>query len=171
MLKAVFTMPLRQQSKIITGSFTLFLNDALYVYKVDPENIENSLVARWPATSGLPGYQTEDHFWTRGKGPCPRTLPGRREYTMNIRGRYPLAKKGIEGIFYPMSPDPIRQVGGGDGMRSEIGVHLDKNVDGSSGCIVLRITDKQYEEFNSFMWSLLTKFDIKDTIPFEVVYT
>ncbi|MEG4633663.1 hypothetical protein QUB56_29485 [Microcoleus sp. AR_TQ3_B6] len=40
----------------------------------------------------------------------------------------------MEGFFFHISPDPV---GSGDRIRSELGVHYDANVPGTSGCIGL----------------------------------
>lgn len=84
----------------------------------------------YAATSGLAGYQSLSHIWSKGKGPLP---PG--QYVVTTSPTI-LAKKGIEGEFYHITPDPIFNEKLGV-TRGEFGIHLDANVPGTSGCIGL----------------------------------
>lgn len=152
-LNFVFTMGLKESNELLVGKLSLLDG--------------KELIGSWPATSGLAGYQTEDHFWVRGKGLIPRTIKGKRDYTVDVKGRYPSALKGIEGMAYRIFPDPIRQVGPGGGLRSEVMIHRDANWPGSSGCIVLRIDEPAYKVFNDLVWKVAGKFD---DVPLDVIY-
>jgi len=76
----------------------------------------------------LPDYQRPDDQWVRGKGPIPQG-----EYKIPTEP-YWLNTRGVEGLFYHITPEPV---GSGDRIRSELGVHFDANVPGTSGCIGL----------------------------------
>jgi hypothetical protein len=80
------------------------------------------------ATSGLPNYQRPGDQWERGKGPIPK---GKYEIPSQA---YWSETRGVEGLFFHITPDPV---GSGDRIRSELGVHWDANVPGTSGCIGL----------------------------------
>lgn len=112
--KLAFTMPLQTSKKLILGSLTL--------------HYPNGEMIDYLATSGLPDYQRPDDQWVRGKGPIPA-----REYEIPTEP-YWVDTRGIEGFFFHITPDPV---GSGDRIRSELGVHYDANVPGTSGCIGL----------------------------------
>jgi len=110
----VFTMPLGISQSLITGSLKLIYPDGQ--------------VIDYLATSGLPDYQRPGDQWIRGKGPIPQG-----EYEIPTEP-YLLETRGVEGFFFHITPDPV---GSGDRIRSELGVHYDANVPGTSGCIGL----------------------------------
>jgi hypothetical protein len=140
MLRTQFLMKLGDSPSLLTGQFEILDDD--------------KVLKAYPATSGVAGYQSSiDDTWRRGRGPIPRSIPGKRDYSINIKGRYSLATKGIEGLAYPISPDPIISLEG-DASRSEIMLHRDANVPGSAGCIVLRVSVDEYKEFNDYIWSI-----------------
>lgn len=157
-LRAQFLMTLKPSSTLVEGLFEI-LDDT------------NNVLKSIRASSGIPSAQTLDDVWRRGRGPIPPTVPGKREYSINIVGRYYLAAKGISGLSYPISPDPIYQIGG-PGMRSEIMLHWDANGDvspGSAGCIVLRVTEKEYDEFNDWILKAVKEHN-QISIPLLVAY-
>ena len=110
----VFTMPLGNSQGLITGILKLIYPDGQ--------------VVDYLATSGLPDYQRPDDQWVRGKGPIPKG-----EYEIPTEA-YWLETRGVEGLFFHITPDPV---GSGSRIRSELGVHYDANVPGTSGCIGL----------------------------------
>ena len=114
MFQLIFTMPLGVSQKLIFGSLKL-------VYP-DGQTID------YLATSGLPDYQRPDDQWVRGKGPIPEG-----EYEIPTEP-YWLDTRAVEGLFFHITPDPV---GSGDRIRSELGIHWDANVPGTSGCIGL----------------------------------
>jgi N-acetylmuramoyl-L-alanine amidase len=111
---AKFEMELAPSKELILGKLT-FYND------------RKAQIGTWVATSGQPGFQTAEHYRTKKKGLCP-PYKGLEILTAG----YPLTTIGVEGMFYPIVPSPIPGYG-----RSEIGLHKDANVPGSSGCIVV----------------------------------
>jgi len=88
----------------------------------------NGEIIDYLATSGLPDWQRPEDQWTRAKGPIPAG-----EYQIPSEP-YWLDTRGVEGLFYHITPDPV---GSGDRTRSELGIHFDANVPGTSGCIGL----------------------------------
>jgi hypothetical protein len=110
----IFTMPLGKSQNLITGSLKL-------VYP-DGQTID------YLATSGLPDWQRPGDQWARGKGPIPE---GNYEIPTEP---YFVESRGVEGLFFHVTPDPV---GSGDRIRSELGVHFDANVPGTSGCVGL----------------------------------
>jgi hypothetical protein len=115
MYKLTFTMPLAITQELILGSLKLIYPDGQ--------------VIDYLATSGLPDWQRPTDQWVRGKGPIPAgdyQIPS-EPYWLNTRG--------VEGLFFHITPDPV--IGSGDRVRSELGVHWDANVPGTSGCIGL----------------------------------
>jgi len=114
MHKLIFSMPLRISQELITGSLKLIYPDGQ--------------VIDYLATSGLPDWQRPSDQWERGKGPIPQG-----EYEIPTEP-YLSNTRGVEGFFFHITPDPV---GSGNRIRSELGVHYDANVPGTSGCIGL----------------------------------
>lgn len=112
------------------------------------------------ATSGSIGYQYRGAEKIVGKG----QIPEGNHWKINTKG-YWLDTKGVEGIFFHITPDPYR----GNGFsRSELGLHRDANVPGSAGCIVVR--DSQI--FNNQIVSYLTGLSREqETVNLTVQYT
>jgi len=118
-----FTMTLGLSRNLIVGNLKLIYPDG---QEVD-----------YLATSGLPDWQRPEDQWSRGKGPIPAG-----EYEIPSQP-YWLETRGVEGLFFHITPDPV---GSGDRIRSELGVHFDANMPGTSGCVGL--TDwEQWEGF------------------------
>ena len=128
--RAVFKMSPHLTSELITGHLTFY----------DDSGTQLSSVV---ATSGMPNFQSPQHYRIRGKGLIP-PYKGLRIVTAG----YPLTTLGVEGMFYPIVPDPIPGYG-----RSEIGLHRDANVPGSAGCIVVVNSDS----FKRLVVPLLSK--------------
>jgi len=112
----IFTMPLEISQKLILGNLRLVYPDGQTI--------------NYLATSGLPDFQRPTDQWVRGKGPIPQ---GDFGYSIPTKP-YPVDTRGVEGLFFHITPDPV---GSGDRIRSELGIHYDANVPGTSGCIGL----------------------------------
>lgn len=140
-----FHMDLEPSSALRAGSLRFF-------------DASGNLVRREPCTSGLPGYQDHDDIWTRGAGPCP-PVSGQ---AIRFSSGYHLKKRGIEGWFFPMLPDPIMRNGAVG--RSEIGLHRDANVPGTAGCLGLLLSKAEYDEFVAWAKPL-------GDLPLMIVYT
>lgn len=140
-VEAVFTMAQRRTSQLIEGNLT-FTRDGGQLLRV-------------VATSGSAGYQYPGAHSVRGRG-C---LPPSRTWKISTSGYY-LATKGVEGMFYHITPDPFLG-------RSELGLHRDANVPGSAGCIVVRSSTIFNEKVVPLIDSLKGK---QSHIPLSVIY-
>jgi hypothetical protein len=109
--------------------------------------------ARFTASSGAPGYQYAGDRTVRGA----RLIPPAPDWKINLPG-YPLATKGIEGWFWPITPDP--RFG-----RSRIGSHRDANALGSAGCIV--VPNPEYPRLKTYLDRLSER---QKAIDLAVVY-
>lgn len=89
-----------------------------------------------PASAGLPGWQEAGHWMLKGKGPIPPScvLGAGRPYLLSLVAEQRPNDKGIEGPFYRISPNSVRV--SKEVERNGFGFHMDRNVIGSSGCIV-----------------------------------
>jgi hypothetical protein len=114
MHELAFTMSLGKSKELISGSLKL-------IYP-------NGEIIDYLARSGLPDWQRPEDQWTRAKGPIHAG-----EYAIPSEA-YWLDTRGVEGLFFHITPDPV---GSGDLTRSELGIHYDANVPGTSGCIGL----------------------------------
>jgi hypothetical protein len=141
----IFTMSLGISQKLILGNLKLIYPDGT---EID-----------YLATSGLPDYQRPDDQWARGKGP----IPAGEEYQIPSEP-YWLKTRGIEGLFFHITPDPVRS---GDLIRSELGIHFDANVPGTSGCIGL-INKEGWDWFCRRM-AQIASLGVK-TLPLKVRY-
>ena len=141
-VNAVFTLKQARSSQLINGSLTFF-EDGKEILKV-------------VATSGIGGFQYAGAHTIRGKG-C---LPPANDWKISTSG-YNLTTPGVEGMFYHITPDPRPP-------RSELGLHRDAHVPGSSGCIVVRDSNT----FNTQVVPLIKRLkDKQSQIPLSVVYT
>jgi hypothetical protein len=138
---AVFRLKQAKSNQLIDGSLTFF-EDGQEKFKVD-------------ATSGIAGHQYAGAHTVPRKG-C---LPPSDNWKISTSGYY-LKTKGVEGMFYHITPDP--QFG-----RSELGLHRDANVPGSAGCIVVRDSKIFNDKVVPFVNSLKDK---QSQIPLSVVY-
>lgn len=73
--------------------------------------------------------------------------------------------KGVDGNFYRISPFAMTTDKGGK--RSDFGIHLDKNNDGSLGCIVMN--QKNFSDYQNTMTRIRN--EGVTSIPLIVVYS
>lgn len=117
----------------------------------------------WVATSSVSSKQYSESFHVRGglippQYRCPK-LPKYDVLTNPI----PLPHvKGVEGNFYKIEPHFVVTDRGTT--RSDFGIHLDANVPGSLGCIVL--SESRFYDFESRIGEL----DV-DSVPLFVQYS
>jgi len=131
----LFKMELKTSTKLLEG--TLEALDASGVVQ-----------HTFRVTSGLAGFQKKGDQGTKNLGPIPSCEKvGITSYAVKTKGDNQSDVKGVEGMFYHITPDPVKV---GSVERSEFGIHFDANVPGSAGCIVLR--DKsEWTRFKAFM--------------------
>lgn len=98
------------------------------------------LIDVYEATSGLPGWQAPGDRNVRAKGPIPdpKFTPDRLAMFVITKPIDSRGVKGIDGNFYPITPTAIRTP---VRTRSAFGLHADKNIPGTAGCI--GITDDE----------------------------
>jgi hypothetical protein len=117
----LFHLDTNQDSSLIEGRLLLIDND--------------EILDKYRATSGLPNYQSYTNICTKGKGAIPPQHEAKiKNYQVATTPLYMPGTKGVEGNFYQISPDFVKV---GNTERGDFGVHADKNVPGSSGCVVL----------------------------------
>ena len=116
----------------------------------------------WTATSSISTKQQPESFHQRG-GIIPP------QYRCNIpcwsveTSPIPMPKtKGVEGNFYKINPHSVTTDKGE--IRGDFGIHLDANVPGSMGCIVLNPVN--FAKFESIMKALKVS-----SIPLFVFYS
>jgi len=112
----LFTMPLGISANLILGNLRLIYPDGQII--------------DYLATSGLPDWQRPEDQWSLAKGPLPAG-----EYKFPTEP-YWLDTRGVEGLFFHLTSDPVIK-SDRTRTRSELGVHWDANVPGTSGCIGL----------------------------------
>ncbi len=120
----------------------------------------------WRATSSIASKQYPESFQERGglippQYRCPK-LPN---YTVKTQ---PIALphiKGVEGNFYKIDPYFVTTDKGT--IRGDFGIHLDGNVPGSLGCIVM--SQDRFNDFESKMGVL--KGEGLDCLPLFVQYS
>jgi len=126
----------------------------------------DSTKAIWSATSSVAGKQYAESFHERGGliPPAYRLKKG-GDWRVSTTPIPMTSTKGVEGNFYKIDPHAVVTDRGGE--RSDFGVHLDANVPGSMGCIVM--DKKNFAEFESMMKSL-AKANVKQ-VPLVVIYS
>ena len=108
----------------------------------------------WLALSSVESKQDREGFHKRG-GMIPpnyRTLNAKK-YTVNLTPIPMPSNKGVRGNFYQILPFKITTDCGGK--RSDFGIHLDANVPGSMGCIVL--DQRRFTSFENTVCRLKNK--------------
>lgn len=90
----------------------------------------------WMATSSYATKQYPESFHERGGLLPPQyRVKDLKNYTVNTTPIDLSNNKGVAGNFYQISPFAVTTDRGGQ--RSDFGIHLDANVEGSLGCIVM----------------------------------
>ena len=94
----------------------------------------NKILDEFRATSGCAGWQEPNEVSARGKGPIPKNSEvGIPHYTVQTNPLNLAHVKGVEGLFYKIDPHSVI-IGGV--ARGDFGIHADRNVPGSAGCVV-----------------------------------
>lgn len=121
-------------------------NPDLEVGRLSLNSLSEGTIQVWQATSSIGTKQKASDIHERGGYIPPQyRVFGLKNYLVQIKP-IPLPEvKGVEGNFYRILPHEVRTDEGGK--RSDFGIHLDANVPGSLGCIVLEKTRfEQFEE-------------------------
>jgi hypothetical protein len=147
-LGAVFSMKLRDQSKMIYGTFEITGPDGKSLYA-------------GVATSGLQGHQHPGDFWEVGRGVVPPTGDDRFIITAVYATDAPMGRR------YQITPEKVWNADHTKS-RSAFRVHFDGGVPGSAGCIVTPSRD-DYDKIIALFAALNAKGISK--IPLELNYT
>lgn len=89
----------------------------------------------WTATSSIASKQNPESFHERGGIIPPQYRCGIPCWTVDTKPIPMPQVKGVAGNFYKINPHEVTTDRGGT--RGDFGIHLDANVPGSMGCIVL----------------------------------
>ena len=120
----------------------------------------------WLAASSYSTKQYPESFHERGGYlPSEYRVPGLKNWTVDTRPVDLTHVKGVAGNFYRIAPFEFKTDKGGK--RSDFGIHLDANVPGSLGCIVMN--EKRFADFEGAMTGLRNN-DIF-TVPLYVRYS
>jgi hypothetical protein len=105
----------------------------------------------WLATSSYATKQYAESFHERG-GLLPPQYRVKQltNYTVRTKPLNLSHHKGVKGNFYQIFPFSVQTDKGGQ--RSDFGIHLDANVEGSLGCIVMNA--KRFQQFEQAMTKL-----------------
>lgn len=129
-------------------------------------HLEKGVLEIWKSTSSIASKQYPESFHERGGLiPPPYRCKNLDKYTVNLKP-IPLPHvKGVEGNFYKINPHFVVTDKGGQ--RGDFGIHLDGNVPGSLGCIVM--TEDRFSQFEFQMKELL---NMKvESLPLFVQYS
>ena len=126
--------------KVMTFAFDNFVGEnsqGLEKGKIKLMTGDSNLL--FQATSGLPGFQTLNSSSQKSKGRIPTCSQAKiTNYFVKTKPVYLPHVKGVNGNFYPIVPFAVFV---GKYQRSDLGVHKDTNVPGSSGCLVITLDD------------------------------
>ena len=108
---------------------------------------DGGILGRWVATSGLGAYQDIGGWSKQGGGVIPPTYqcnPTFDNYWVETKPIDLSHVRGVEGMAYPITPWEVRTKQGVS--RSDLLIHLDANVPGSMGCVVV-VGEDEYADF------------------------
>lgn len=104
----------------------------------------------WVATTSQANSQQPESFHQKG-GPIPPQYRCKIKNWEVLTNPIPMPNlKGVEGNFYKIDPHTVTTDKGG--FRGDFGIHLDANVPGSMGCIVMN--RERFSDFESIMKKL-----------------
>ena len=128
-------------------------------------HLEDGYLQVWRATSSTANKQERgDQFKWGGLLPANKDTKTKK-YTVVTDPIDLSHNKGVAGNFYKIEPFVVKTITGK--YRSDLGIHLDANVPGSLGCIVMNSFN--FTEFEEYMTNLRER-GIKN-IPLFVQYT
>ncbi|MEM8779996.1 MAG: hypothetical protein AAGF26_14215 [Cyanobacteria bacterium P01_G01_bin.49] len=115
------------------------------------EHIDRGHQNIWKATSSHRRGQGKESFhnWG-GMLPPAYRCPLVTQLRVNTTPINLAHVRGVDGNFYKISPYEMKTDKGGK--RSDFGIHLDKNADGSLGCIVM--SQKNFSDFQNTLTRL-----------------
>ena len=120
----------------------------------------------WIATSSHAALQDKEDFHQKG-GLIPPAYrcPDLGSWTVETNPISMPNNKGVQGSFYKINPYLVKTDKGGS--RGDFGIHLDANVEGSLGCIVM--DERRFKIFENWM-SKIKQEGFKE-LPLTVIYS
>lgn len=128
---------------------------------------ENGIVNLWVSTSSIASKQYSEAFHKRGGliPPAYRLKKGQPKQYHVVTKPLPMQwNPGVAGNFYKIEPFTVITDTGGS--RGDFGIHIDGNVPGSLGCIVMSA-----ERFKTFEHEMTVIRKYCDKIPLHVIYS
>jgi len=116
----------------------------------------------WTATSSVESKQQGESFHNKGGLIPPQYRCGIPCWYVETKPIPMPSVKGVEGNFYKINPHSVTTDKGG--VRGDFGIHLDANVPGSMGCIVMDKT--RFADFERVIKTVKEK-----SIPLFVFYS
>lgn len=151
----IFAMQLDSSPELNRGRLAL----------IDPDG---GMLGRWVATSGLGAYQNIGGWCKQGGGVIPPTYqcsPTFDNYWVATKPIDLTTVKGVEGLAYPITPFEVTTKEGIS--RSDLLIHLDANVPGSMGCVVI-CGQSEYADFRKVFQK---ECSTMDKVKLFVLYT
>lgn len=128
-------------------------------------HLSNGYLQKWRATTSTVNKQKREHQHVWG-GLIPQNSETKqKQYSVGLSPIDLKHNKGVAGNFYPIHPFEVKTTSGTT--RGDFGIHLDGNVPGSLGCIVMN--QYNFSEFEEYMKGLKSKGVIN--LPLFVQYS
>ena len=132
-------------------------------------HLEKGTLNIWVSTSSVASKQDHEDFHQRGGLIPPQyrlSNPSQpTKWTVKTKPIPMPHVKGVSGNFYKIDPHMVTTDKGGS--RGDFGIHLDANVEGSMGCVVMN--SRRFSDFEDKMKDLALAGI--DQIPLFVVYS
>lgn len=135
---------------MIVNDYVLFFSQhynrspGLEYGRLSLNTLGGGVISVWRATSSIASKQYPESFHERGGIiPPPYRCENLDKYSVQTNAIALPHVKGIEGNFYKINPHFVVTDKGGQ--RSDFGIHLDGNIPGSMGCIVM--SKNRFDEF------------------------
>ena len=128
-------------------------------------HLQNGYVQKWLVTSSTVNKQKRDHQHVWG-GLIPQNSETKlKKYWVDLKPVDLRHNKGVAGNFYKINPFKVNTTKAAK--RGDLGIHLDANVPGSLGCLVMNKFN--FTEFEQYMKGLFSK-GVKE-VPLFVQYS
>lgn len=128
-------------------------------------HLSNGFIQKWLVTTSTVNKQKREHQHVWG-GLIPQNSETKQKnYSVALSPIDLKYNKGVRGNFYPIHPFKVETTKGVK--RSDLGIHLDANVPGSLGCLVMN--QYNFSEFEEYMKNLKLKGVIN--LPLFVQYS
>lgn len=116
-------------------------------------HLSNGYIQKWRVTTSTVNKQKREHQHVWGGLIPQNSETTEKKYSVSTSPLDLNHVKGVKGNFYKIYPHEIKTTQGTK--RSDFGIHLDANVPGSLGCIVMN--SYNFKEFKQYMANLKSK--------------